>query len=348
MKQFPIAIAISALLAACGSKQTAVQQDSTVIIPVKTMALQQHGGAQTIHASGQFTTDDEVYLSFKTGGIINSILVKEGDPVRRGQLLATLNLTEVNAQVQQATLAFEKAQRDYQRTNNLYKDSVATLEQLQNSKTALDLAQQQLTAANFNRSYSAIHATQDGYVLHKLANTGQVISPGTPVFQINGAQNAHWILRIGVSDGEWASVKKGDKASIETESAKGAALPATVIRKSEGIDPQSGTFTIDVQLDGAKPAAIAAGMFGRCTIQTAAADTSGFWRIPYAALLDGNGSSGFVFVTNDNKTARKVPVTIAGMEKDQVLISGGIETAAKLIISGSAYLKDQSPIRIIQ
>jgi multidrug efflux pump subunit AcrA (membrane-fusion protein) len=186
-------------------------------------------------------------------------------------------------------------------------------------------------------------------VLHKLASNGQVIGAGTPVLQINGAKSAHWILRIGVSDREWASVKTGDKASIEVQSIQSSNLPATVTRKSEGIDPQSGTFTIDVQLSGERPAGIAAGMFGRCAIQTsAAADTSGLFRIPYSALLDGNGSSGFVFVTNDSKTAHKVPVTIAGMEKDQVLISGGIANAARLIISGSAYLKDQSPIRIIQ
>ncbi len=345
MKRLPIFIALSVVMASCGSKTESSKTDSTSIIPVRTMALEQHQGAQTIHASGQFTTDDEVYLSFKTGGIINNILVKEGDAVHKGQLLATLNLTEINAQVQQASLAYEKAQRDFHRTQNLYNDSVATLEQLQNSKTAQELAAQQLSSARFNLTYSTIHATQDGYVLHKLANTGQLINAGAPVLQTNGARNAHWILRIGVSDKEWASVKTGNKASIEVQSLQ---LPGTVTRKSEGIDPQSGTFIIDVQLSGDKPAAIAAGMFGRCSIQTAAADTSGIWRIPYGALLDGNGSSGFVFVTNDNKTAQKVPVTIAGMEKDQVLISGGIGNAAKLIISGSAYLKDQSPIRIIQ
>lgn len=347
MKNTLLLLPLSLLLFSCGSKPaaTAIVSDT---IPVKIMPLEKQGTAVTINASGQFTTDDEVYLSFKTNGIINSILVKEGDPVRKGQLLATLNLTEIDAQVQKDQLAYEKAQRDYQRIVRLHADSVATQEQLENSKTTMDQARQQLSSTQFNRSFSAIHATQDGYVLHKLVSSGQMVNAGTPVLQTNGASSAHWLLRVGVSDREWAQVKNGDKASIEISGVAGDSLTGMVTRKSEGIDAQSGTFLIDVQLTGNKPAAIAAGMFGRCHIHAGAVSGSTAWSIPYASLLDGNGSNGFVFVTNDNKTAQKIPVTIAGMEKENVLISTGMEQARALIISGSAYLKDQSPIRIIQ
>jgi multidrug efflux pump subunit AcrA (membrane-fusion protein) len=70
------------------------------------------------YVSGQFTTDDEVMLSFKTTGIINKIYVKEGDAIQRGQLLATLNLTEIDASLEQARLALEKSTRDHQRIMN--------------------------------------------------------------------------------------------------------------------------------------------------------------------------------------------------------------------------------------
>src|SRR5262245_57841599 len=75
------------------------------VIPVKTVPHQQETVQQKINTSGQFTTDDETNLSFKTSGIINRIFVKEGDPVKKGQLLATLNLTEINASAEQASLA---------------------------------------------------------------------------------------------------------------------------------------------------------------------------------------------------------------------------------------------------
>ncbi|MBK8884570.1 MAG: biotin/lipoyl-binding protein [Bacteroidales bacterium] len=108
----------------------------------------------SVQSSGQFTTDDETMLSFKTGGIVDRIYVKEGDKIRKGQLLATLDLTEISSQVNQSQIAYEKAARDYNRIENLQKDSVASLEQLQNSKTGLELAKQQLAAAKFNLQYS--------------------------------------------------------------------------------------------------------------------------------------------------------------------------------------------------
>jgi len=150
---------------ACNSHHIVTDKISgTDTIPVKVINLKQQVSTDSITVSGQFTTDDEIMLSFKSAGIISSMNVKEGDAVKRGQLLATINPTEVTAQLQVAQLANEKAHRDYQRTENLYKDSVATLEQLQNAKTTLDQAQQQLRLAAFNSKYAEIHAPEDGYV----------------------------------------------------------------------------------------------------------------------------------------------------------------------------------------
>lgn len=316
-------------------------------IPVQVMQLSRQNSNGSIAVSGQFTTDDEVLLSFKTGGIINSLLVKEGDAVKKGQLLATLNLTEINAQVQQAQLNAEKAQRDYQRTLNLYNDSVATLEQLQNSKTALQLAQQQLNMASFNRQYSEIRAAQDGYVLRKLANPGQLVSAGTPVLQTNGAHSGKWLLRVGISDREWAMLQLNDHAQVQTTALPGQVFEGLVSRKSEGVDAATGIFTADITLTGQKPQAIASGMFGKATITPSVRSAgNGTWQIPYEALLDGDGSSGYVFVTNDNKTAHKVKVTVGGIAQNTVTITDGLQDAASLIVSGSAYLSDNSPIVI--
>jgi len=254
----------------CNTDSKAGETKQTDAIPVKTITLGNSTAAGAINASGQFTTDDEAMLSFKTGGIIERILVKEGDAVRKGQVLATLNLTEINAQVQQAQLAYEKAQRDYQRAVNLHNDSVATLEQLQNAKTGLDLAAQQLKAASFNRSYSEIRAPKDGYILRKLANEGQMITSGTAVLQSNGAQSGNWLLRVGVSDKQWTAIQVNDDAIIETAAADGQSFSGKVSRKAEGADAASGSFTVDIKITGAKPNAIAAGMFGKATIQTAA------------------------------------------------------------------------------
>ena len=338
------------LIASCIHRSEAAKSMDTETIPVKVMNLDRHNELTSVSVSGQFTTDDEVNLSFKTGGVINRIYVKEGDAIKKGQLLATLNLTEIDAQVQQAKLGYEKATRDYQRITNLYNDSVATLEQLQNSKTALELSKQQLNAATFNRTYSEIHAPENGFVLHKMANEGQVMSSGTAVFQTNGAKSTGWLLRVGVSDKNWSAIHLNDKAVINISS-NDKDYSGIVARRSEGVDPVTGSFTIDIKLTGDKPAAIASGMFGKAIIDVANSKTNtanNCWAIPYDAILDGDGSTAYVFVTDDNKTARKVKVTISAIEKDKVIISDGLQTAKELIISGSAYLTESSAIRVIQ
>jgi len=335
------------LVYSCNSHTETVKTE-TDTIPVRVMALTQQNNNAAMAVSGQFTTDDEVMLSFKTGGIINSLNVKEGDAIKKGQLLATLNPVEINAQVQQARLSVEKAQRDYQRTQNLYRDSVATLEQLQNSKTTLQQSQQQLKMASFNRQYSEIHAPKDGYILSKLANTGQQVSPGTAILRTNGAESGKWMLRVGISDHEWAVLQLNDHAKIQTSSLPGQSFEGIVTRKSEGVDEATGTFSADISFIGKKPQAIAAGMFGKAIIEPARQTAgSGSWQIPYEALLDGDGSTGYVFVTNDNKTAKKLKVTVAGIDKNTVTISHGLENANALIISGSAYLTDQSTISVL-
>jgi len=333
------------IAASCKHKSdsdTAIKDD---VIPVKVQQLHQEQTDNAILVSGQFTTDDETIRSFKTGGIIDQIMVKEGDAVKKGQLLATLHLTEINALAQQAMLGYQKTQRDYERALRLYKDSVATLEQMQNAKTAMDLAKQQLETAQFNRSYSEIRATADGFILKKYANEGQMVAPGTPVLQTNGAAGNNWLFKAGVSDRQWSAIAVQDPVSIETDAFPDKTISGTVFKKSEGIDPQSGTFIIQIKINQT-PRGLASGLFGRATITPS--KQNGTWSIPYDALLDGNNNEGYVFVTNDNKTAHRVKVSITSIQNGRININSGLEHAGALIISGSAYLDEGSSIKIMQ
>jgi len=317
---------------------------SVEAIPVKIIFLSQAEVSGSVHSSGQFTTDDETMLSFKTGGIVDRIYVKEGDKIRKGQLLAILDLTEISSQVNQTRIAFEKAARDYDRFEILRNDSVATLEQLQNSKTGLELAKQQLAVAKFNLKYSEIRATHDGVILRKLANEGQMTGPGTPVLQTSSKGLTDWILRVAVSDKEWAKIRLSDKANVQIEALNINDMQAYVSSKAENADQMTGCFSIDLKLNNARNLNIASGMFGKAEIILS--EKNLVWQIPYDALLDGNANQGFVFVTNDNTNAFKVPVTIDAIDGKNILVSKGLDEYKSLIVSGSAYLKDKSVINV--
>jgi|SRR6218665_408214 len=345
MKKIFITIIVAFAVVLFSCKQAPEKEvNNDEIIPVELMSLRQDSIHQSIFAAGQFTTDDETNLGFKTGGVVNHVYVKEGDAISKGQLLATLNLTEVNAMTEQASLALQKAQRDYERASNLYKDSVATLEQMQNAKTALDVAKQQYGSAGFNQTYSEIRAPKSGYVLRKFVNDGQIVGPGNPVVMVNGAGQSNWILKAGVSDFQWAAIKAGDRATITTDALPGQTITAFVSKKSEGIDPVSGTFQVQLQLDKAPSGKIASGLFGKATINPSQSTKA--WSIPYDALLDGDAGIGYVFITNDNATVQKVKVQVDKIENGKVIVSDGLENAKSLIISGSAYLNEGSRINV--
>ena len=332
-------------LCACAKKKVEETNMATDVIPVKVIQINQEAVGQSIHASGVFTTEDETYLGFKIGGIIQNILVKEGDAIKAGQLLATLNLTEIKSQVQQAQIGVEKAERDFKRAGNLYKDSVATLEQFQNSKTALDMARQQISVLKFNQNYAEIRALKSGYVLKKLANDGQVVGPGTPILMVNGATN-NWVLKVGLSDQDWASVSIGDQATVTIDTEKDQNFSATIRAKSEGVDPITGTLWVTLKTNGIPAKKIALGIFGKANIQPKKKINA--WVIPFDAVVEGNENEGFIFITKDEKTAEKIRVKISGIAHGKVFVTQGLEDVKGIITSGNAYLNAGSAIKIIR
>jgi RND family efflux transporter MFP subunit len=314
-------------------------------VPVKVVSLRKTETEPVIVASGRVTTDDETLLSFKVGGVVRNVLVEEGHAVKKGQVLATLDLTEIDALMAQARLGFEKAERDLQRATNLYRDSVATLEQLQNAQTSFDIAQAQLESAAFNRSFSQIKATANGFVLRKFVNSGQVVGPGDPVVKTNGAGSGDWILRSGVSDKQWASITIHSGATVQLDAFPGEEFLGKVIRKGEGADPATGAFAIEIAVDP-NGKRFATGMFASAKISTSNKVSS--WHVPYEAVLDASGDEGFVFVTTDQKTATRIPVVIGSFNGTTVEVIGGLDGAGDLVVAGSAYLSDNSPILIVK
>jgi RND family efflux transporter MFP subunit len=346
MRSIIVSAAIAVMALACGTRAGEPKsQAAPESIPVRVADIGIDARSGLILASGSLSTEDEARLSFKVGGIIERIYVREGEKIKKGQLLATLKATEISAQVNQVQLSVEKAQRDYDRVLNLYQDSVATLEQLQNARTGLEIARQGLRAAGFNQQYAKIYATNDGFVVRQLKNEGELAEPGSPLFltrTVNGTSG--WILTVGLSDREWAQVSVGDSASISFDAFPGKTFMARVHRKSLAADPASGIFETELKVNfGQEQPAV--GIFGKAGIRVSR-PVEGF-SIPYDALLEANGKTGFVFVTNDGKTVKRVPVTIAAINQQVVYLSGGLEGYKQVVISGSPYLTDHSAIRII-
>lgn len=327
-------------------KQKRPLSDETAIA-VELTTVKKGNYSLPIVSSGLISTETESKLSFKTGGIISRILVEEGQSVMKGQLLASLNLTEIDAQVSQAKNNLEKLKRDLERGNRLYKDSAATLEQVQNLQTAVNLAQENFNIAAFNQQFATIRATTSGKVIRKFANEGEQVTGGSTVFIINSAaSNNNWIVKIGLPDVDWVRVKKGDRAKVTLDAYPNVVFHGEVSLINEGAEQVNGLYQVEVKIEpnGKK---LASGLFAR--VEIISTGNQSLYGIPIEAVIEGTGKDAFVFIANkDGKTVKKVPVTIAYITGDSAIISKGLEGISQIISSGSAFLTEFSTIQITQ
>lgn len=339
-------VAISVLYACKEEDKSKKSLGETDVIPVKISAVSALGLPQKISATGLVGTENEAKYSFKIGGIINRVFVEEGQFFKKGQLLATLNSTEISAGLAQSSLSVDKAQRDYDRAASLYKDSVFTLEQLQNTRTALDIAQKAKEAIAFNERYSKIYAASDGFVSQKIANEGEVIDPGAPVFTINETRgNDNYLLKVGVTDREWSAISLGQTAKVTLDGYANKEIDAFVFRKSQAADRALGSFQIELKLK-LKDIKPAVGMFGKAEILTSQDENVKV--IPYSSLVEADGDKAFVFAPDGTGKVKKIPVTISKIDNQQVYLKEGLADVEEIVISNSAYLNEKSAIKIIR
>lgn len=341
-----LTFALAAMTIACGKeeKPDEIPPSSVEEIPVRVTTVTKESVLESVTAAGLIASDSEARLSFKTGGVIDRILVDEGTYVKKGQLLAKLNLTEIQAQVSQANEGVDKAKRDLQRAENLYRDSVATLEQVQNARTQLKVAEEQLEIAKFNLSYSEIRASISGKVLKKLMNEGELTNPGNPVLVLFSSAPSDWMVQAGVTDRDFVRLKTGDQVSIEFDAYPGRTFSGRVSELPQTPDLMTGLYPVEFKFDtqGQK---FTYGMFA--SVKLDALGSGSYVVVPVDAIIEGNGAAAFVFVPNGNQ-ARKTPVQVAAIRSGKVLISSGLTEGQEVITDGSAYLTEEATIKIIK
>ncbi len=337
-------MALTVFIVACKqkAKETSSVADVTEI-PVKLFAVQNETISEPVVAPGFISSATEARLSFKTGGVIERIYVEEGQSVHKGQLLATINLTEINAMVEQAKEGLEKAQRDYDRTKNLYKDTVTSLEQFQNVTTGLNVAKQQYEMARFNKSYSEIRATTDGRIVKKIMNEGEIAAPGMPVFFMNSAGTNDWLVKVGIADRDWTRLKLGNTATVKIDAYPGENFSGAVSQLAQAPDAMSGLYQVEIKLSGCNKS-LATGLFAKTEIQPNS--DAIYVTVPVDAVIEGNGSEAFVYTALDSK-AHKQPVKIAFIKDGKVMLTSGLEKGAKVVVDGSAYLTDGVGVKIV-
>lgn len=315
-------------------------------IPVQTALVQSKSFALPVHASGILTSSAEQRLSFKIGGVIRKIYVDEGDLVRPGQLLAVLDKTEIDAQVSQANQALLKAERDLGRVEGLYRDSSATLELLQNATTGRDVAKESVRIAQFNQQYAEIRATRPGKIIKKLMNEGEITGPGIPVFLLFETGKDDWVVKVNVSDRDWARLQTGMPAGIHLDAYADISFRGQVSDLAPAADPASGLYPVEIKVQP-QGKRFAPGLFAQVDITPP--QTRSYAVVPIEAIVEGDGREAFVFaLQSDGETVKKVPVQVAFLEGNLAVLAQGLSDTTEVITSGAPYLTEKKKVKKIQ
>jgi multidrug efflux system membrane fusion protein len=338
-------LAASGLVSSCGRPAEGAPGPVAAAVPVRAVDVSP-ASSIAITATGTLGAKDEFPLAFKIGGVVSRVAVDEGERVSAGQVLAELDLREIDAMVSKAGAAAEKARRDATRAERLHRDSVASLSQLQDAQTARNAAEADLRVAQVNREYAVIVAPTAGVVLRKFTNAGTQISSGTPVFQFGSATRGS-VLRAGLADREVVHVRAGDSATVAFDAFPERVYHGRVRQVAASADPRSGTYTTEVGLADAGP--LPTGLIGRVRIITRgdrAFAGSDVMAVPAEALVDGEGDRGVVFILDETgQTAVRRTVTLVGVRGEFVLVRG-LAGAARVITAGAAWLTDSARVEV--
>jgi multidrug efflux system membrane fusion protein len=339
-RTFLLPVLIPLILIAC--RDNNLISDKTKPLPVKVQEVVSEQYLQIVHSSGRLSTSQEQKLSFKTGGIIRKIFVSEGQSVHRGSILASLDLSEIQSQVNQAREALEKAERDYARLVNLFNDSVATLEQLQNTKTMLQISRSNYDIAAFNLRHSSIVAPSNGRILKKIMEENEMAGPGYPVF-LFGSTEGNWIVRINVTDRDRVRLHPGDTAVIRMDAFTGECFPAEVSELANAADPYTGTFEVELMLNTPAKHQLLTGMIARADIYTGRGKMISV--VPVEAIMKASGNSAYVFEVVNGIPVKRT-VSIIEIRQNDVLVSADLKAGTLIITENINSISDSTAIII--
>jgi RND family efflux transporter MFP subunit len=322
--------------------------------------------SSTLTVAGEFQPYQEVDLHAKVSGYIRRINVDIGDRIKNGEVLAVLEVPELNAQVARAKSEVAYAQADYVAVHAAYtrlaeaakrrpgliaeqklddtrakdQDSEAKINV---AKSALEATEGQLAVSKADNQrvqsledYSIVTAPFTGVVTMRYADVGSLIQAGTtsatqsePVVRV--AQSDLLRLRMPVPEEDVPYIHIGGEMQIRVK-ATGKTFTGKVIRFTRELNTSTRTMLAEVDVPN-PDLSLTSGMYAETTITLQ--HKSNTLIIPAGAVIRQGGSSYVLVVDSQNKVV-KVPVVVGIQGADRVEISKGLSENQQVIVSGQS------------
>lgn len=331
-----LAVFVAMALSGCTTAPSVPKADP--LISVRLGQVQTADAAQSVAGAGTLALRLETPLGFTSAGRIARILVQEGDVVERGQLLAVLDTTSVEADLSAATAEAVRAEAELKRSTMLFKDGWVTQPRVDSARAAAESARAAVRARGFARDTAKIVAPSSGIILARAAEPSQIVNAGTPVVVI-GETGGGFVLRIALGDRDVARVSPGAPASVQFEGLGPEVFRGQVIEVGGRAGSGTGAFGIEIALP--RDLRLRSGLIGTAIV-TAAPLQGAAKRVivPPTALLSPRAGGAVVYVVGDDNRARLRTVTIDDTRDEGAVVTGGILAGEWVAMAALDRLRD--------
>jgi RND family efflux transporter MFP subunit len=306
-------------------------------VRVKVAVVQPEGLEVRAVAVGTVEPEHRVLVAAQEEGVVTELLVREGDRVEKGQLLARLDDRELAAQLAEAEARLVEAEGQWGRAQNLVKEGLITAAEADAARASYLVAQARVQALRTRLSFTRIVAPVSGLVIARHVELGSLVAPRSPVVELAAGR---LVLRVPVSELDVVKLKVGDVARVVVDALGDVPVGARIQRVFPAADPASRQVTVELVLED-PPQGLRPGFLARAELILE--------RIPNALLLPENvvlrGSEfpSFVYVV-ENGVARVRPLQVGLRQGGRALITQGLAAGDKVVVEGASLLRDGMPV----
>jgi len=334
-----LVIVLAVTLTSCSRKKNN-EVEAKKLPLVKTMPVQGQYFEENYEVIGIVKPYESAKISSEEGGLITALSKDKGDRVGRGEVVVRLKKDVDEATYQQALSQYELAKENFERTERLYLDAVATEQQYTTSKLQMEIALKSVELYKVRLSKGYVVSPISGIVDAKLMNRGEMTSPGAPILSIVNVSKVK--ISCGVPERYVAQISKGETVKITFDVLPDEEFKGLISYVSPTLNATSRTFEIEVVLDNSsrklKPE-----MSANITFTNLRAENSVV--LPQDYIVD-NGDERFVFVLEGDIAKKKV-IKVGGRSDNKVLIEEGLNIGETLINVGFQGLNDGDKVIVV-
>lgn len=325
-----LSIAVVAILIAGCEQQDYKKNVETKPVKVKTMVVTTSIANNQNSYSGTFEEMSGTSLSFPTIGTLKSINVSEGEIVRQGQLIATIDDASTKNAYDAALAAKEQALDAEKRMKQLYdKGSLAEIQWIE-VQTQVRQALSTEKIAKKQLDDTKLYSPFTGFVVSKQTEVGQNVAPGMSVVKLVKIDQVK--IKISVPEEEISDIQKGQTLNIVVPALGGKNFVAKVVEKGVSADPLSRSYEVKGIVDNPNHELLP-GMIALVNTKYLKEKDNNLIALPANIVQIDSDNKPFVWSVV-NSTAQKTYITIGRNIGDQIEITSGISNGDKVICLG--------------